>query len=74
MRPRKIARVAAGCIVAATFVASSAQAYVIDFDSEFFTGPSLAGSTTAETIDTPTPIGSAVLQRLGAQPHERFAG
>ena len=58
MRPRKTARVAACVIVAAAFATKSAQAYVIDFDSELFTGPSLAGSTAAETINVPTPIGT----------------
>jgi hypothetical protein len=58
MWPGKTARVAACAIVAAAFATRSAQAYVIDFDSEGFTGPSLANATSAETISVPTPIGN----------------
>jgi hypothetical protein len=58
MWPRKTAKVAACAILAAAFATSTAQAYVIDFDSEGFTGPSLASSTSAESISVPTPIGN----------------
>src|SRR5580692_7865769 len=58
MWPIKTARIASCAIFAAAIATSSAQAYVIDFDSEGFTGPSLAGATTAGTISVPTPIGN----------------
>jgi hypothetical protein len=60
MRPGKTASVAACVILAGAFAARSAQAYVIDFDSEGFTGPSVTGGISAAAVDVPTPIGTVV--------------
>jgi hypothetical protein len=58
MWPRTTAKVATCAIFAGAFATTTAQAYVIDFDSELFTGPSLATSTSAATISVPTLIGN----------------
>jgi hypothetical protein len=56
-----VSKIFAACLlVGGALITRNADAYVIDFDSAGLTGPSAAASTSAGTIDVPTPIGTVV--------------